>query len=81
MTNKSTKVSKGCFYDKHILAADKIFEKQFPQLQGLQSTLLSQTEGFSPISVKGNCSYETKRYVYVHDHFQMEMVVNVKSHS
>ena len=40
----------GLLCDKHILAANKIFGKQFPQLQGLQSTLLSQTDGFSPIS-------------------------------
>ena len=32
--------------DKHIYAATKLLMKQFPHLQGLQSTLLSQKKSF-----------------------------------
>ena len=33
--------------DKHIQAAQNLMKKQFPQLGGLQSTLLCQNKGFS----------------------------------
>ena len=40
-----------------MLAANQIFANQFPSLQGLQSTLLCQSDGFVPISVDGGSGY------------------------
>ena len=36
--------------DRHMEAAHKVLAEQFPHLQGLQSTLLAQTGGFTPVS-------------------------------
>ena len=49
--------SEGLLTDKHMMAAGKVLAKQFPGVQGLQSTLLCQTEGFSPISTESNAGY------------------------
>ena len=35
--------------DEHMHLAQKLLQKQFPQLNGLQSTLLSETDGFTPV--------------------------------
>ena len=43
--------------NKHMMAAGKVLAKQFPGMQGLQSTLLCQMEGFSPISTESNAGY------------------------
>ena len=40
--------------DKHILAAHDLLRNQFPQLGGLQCSLLSQTNGFKSVSGDGN---------------------------
>ena len=47
----------GLLCDKHILAASKLLQREFPGLQGLQSTLLFQTDGYSPISMEPNAGY------------------------
>jgi len=36
-------------YDEHISFAKKLLKQQFPTLDGLQSPLLSQNNGFSPV--------------------------------
>lgn len=36
--------------DKHMHAAHKLLKKQFPDIQGCQSTLLEQNNGFKPVS-------------------------------
>ena len=43
----------GHLSDKHMHAAHKLLRKQFPFMNGLQSTLLSETRGFAPISSNG----------------------------
>ena len=43
----------GMLSDRHMYAVHKMLAAQFPQLQGLQSTLLPQTCGFSPILEHG----------------------------
>ena len=35
--------------DTHMLAAHKLIQKQFPNLDGCQSTLLCQNRGFSAV--------------------------------
>ena len=45
--------SGGWLTDQHIHAANKLLSKQFPELQGLQSTLLSQNGGFVPVTSDG----------------------------
>ena len=52
--------TEGLLCDKHMLAANEIFANQFPSLQGLQSTLLCQSDGFVPISVDGGSGYITE---------------------
>ena len=52
--------TEGLLSDKHMLAANEIFANQFPSLQGLQSTLLGQSDGFVPISVDGGSGYITE---------------------
>ena len=47
----------GLLTNKHMLAASKLLKRQFPGLQGLQSTLLSETDGFSPISLEQNAGF------------------------
>ena len=37
--------------DEHIQAAHNLMKKQFPQLGGLQSTLLCQNKGLSAIKI------------------------------
>ena len=39
--------------DVQVNAAQKLLGEQFPQLQSLQSTLLSQTSSFEPVSECG----------------------------
>ena len=39
-------MEEGLLTDKHMLAASKLLKREFPGLQGLQSTLLSETDGF-----------------------------------
>lgn len=43
--------------DKHIQAAHDLLRKQFPQLGGLQCSLLSQTDGFKSVSGDGKTMY------------------------
>lgn len=50
----------GLLCDKHMMAASKILADDFPQLQGLQSTLLYQTDGFSPISIQPSAGCRTE---------------------
>ena len=45
--------SGGWLTDQHIHAANKLLSKQFPWLQGLQSTLLSQNGGFVLVTSDG----------------------------
>ena len=45
-------VRKGLLTDRHMTAANLLLSKQFPHLQGLQNTILSQTQ-FSPIQESG----------------------------
>jgi len=51
MSEKSLKqISDGKpLYDEHISFAEKLLKQQFPTLDGLQSPLLSQNNGFSPV--------------------------------
>ena len=46
-------MEEGLLCDQHMMAASKLLKQEFPDLQGLQSTLLSQNEGFSPILLDG----------------------------
>ena len=39
--------------DKHISAVNSLLEKQFPQIESLQTPLLLQNGSFKPISHKG----------------------------
>ena len=39
--------------DTHMLAAHKLIQKQFPNLDGCQSTLLCQNRGFSAVYGRG----------------------------
>ena len=39
--------------DEHIQLAQELLRKQFPDLDGLQSSLLCQNEGFIPIQSEG----------------------------
>ena len=44
----------GMLTDRHMDAVRKLLASQYPHLQGLQSSLLCQTEtGFNPIDVSG----------------------------
>ena len=43
----------GMLFDIHMNAAQKLLGEQFPHLQSLQSTLLSQTSSFIPVSECG----------------------------
>ena len=43
----------GWLSDQHLNAANQPLSKQFPHLQGLQNTLLSQNGGFTPITSDG----------------------------
>ena len=58
-----TVYDKGCIEmedlltDKYMLAASNLLKREFPGLQGLQSTLLSETDGFSPISLEQNAGF------------------------
>lgn len=45
--------SGGLLHDRHIHAAQKLLRKQFGYLDGLQSTLLSQTGGFETVCTEG----------------------------
>ena len=45
-------VRKGLLTDRHMTAVNLLLSKQFPHLQGLQNTILSQTQ-FSPIQESG----------------------------
>ena len=51
---EAIEIESGLLCDKHMSAANTIMAHQFPNLQGLQSTLLSQMDGFSPISIGSN---------------------------
>ena len=42
------------FGDDHIHLAQELLRKQFPLIDGLQSTLLSQNDGFVPIHNEGS---------------------------
>ena len=53
---------KGKLCDRHMHAANKLLAAQFPHLQGLQSTLLSQTS-FTSIQESGGYMSEGKCFV------------------
>ena len=42
---------KGMLSDKHMLAVSKLLKVQFPHMQGLHTTLLSQSHGFPALSL------------------------------
>lgn len=44
--------------DKHMYAALKLLKKQFPDIDGLQPTILCQTNGFSAVSKDGMHAWE-----------------------
>ena len=46
MRDKLVLEENGMLTDKHMYAAIKLLSRQFPELQGLQSTLLPQNSGF-----------------------------------
>ena len=43
--------------DEHMHLAQKLLQKQFPHLDGLKSTLLSETDGFAPHASKFNDNF------------------------
>ena len=49
----------GLLNDRHMHAAHQLLRKQFPLLNGLQSTLLIQSNGFSPVASNGRNLYTT----------------------
>lgn len=53
---------KGKLCDRHMHAANKLLAAQFPHLQGLQSTLLSQTS-FTSIQESGGYISEGKCFI------------------
>lgn len=52
--------------DEHIQAAHNLMKKQFPQLGGLQSTLLCQNKGFSS-ATKSHGALQEGIYVIFYD--------------
>ena len=42
--------------DDHVYLAQELIRKQFPHIDGLQSTLLCQNDGFIPIQAEGMCA-------------------------
>ena len=45
----------GMLMDKHVDVASRLLRSQFPHLQGLQSSLISQSRyGFNPVEVSGD---------------------------
>lgn len=47
--------------DDHVYLAQALLKKQFPLLDGLQSSLLCQNDGFVPIQGEGMYKYSTLR--------------------
>ena len=45
--------------DDHIYLAQELLRKQFPLIDGLQSSLLCQNDGFVPIQGEGMYKYST----------------------
>ena len=45
--------------DDHIYLAQELLRKQFPLIDGLQSSLLCQNDGFVPIQDEGMYKYST----------------------
>lgn len=43
--------------DEHIQLAQELLRKQFPHLDGLQSSLLCQNDGFIPIQSEGTMKF------------------------
>ena len=43
----------GMLCDRHMFAANKLLSSQFPAMQGMQNTLLSQNGRFTPVSSDG----------------------------
>ena len=50
---KEILVKGGQLTDEHIHLAQQLLKKQFPHLDGLQSTLLSETDGFEALQHEG----------------------------
>ena len=46
---KSVITQNGMLTDRHMHAVNKLLKREFPQIDGLHSTLLVQTGGFPPI--------------------------------
>ena len=49
----------GWLDDDHIYLTQELLRKQFPLIDGLQSTLLCQNDGFVPIQGEGMYKYST----------------------
>ena len=43
----------GWLDDQHIQLAQELLREQFPTIDGLQSSLLGQTDGFIPVQTEG----------------------------
>ena len=57
--------------DEHIQLAQELLRKQFPHLDGLQSSLLCQNDGFIPVQSEGtNQYYNVNSYI---DHLHAYM--------
>ena len=50
---KAILVKGGQLTDEHIHLAQQLLKKQFPNLDGLQSNLLSETDGFEALQHEG----------------------------
>ena len=50
---EKTLKSGGWLTDEHIHLAQEILKDQFPHVNGFQSTLLAETDGFVPVQGEG----------------------------
>ena len=51
--------------DDHMYAAHKLLSQQYPHLQGMQSTLLCQNCGFTPVISDGVFVYVCNLYNHI----------------
>ena len=51
---EKTLKSGGWLSDEHIELAQEVLKNQFPHVDGLQSQLLAQSDGFIPVQGEGN---------------------------
>ena len=66
LSDKKILMSGKYLSDKHMQAANLLLKKEFPHLQGLQTTLLSQTEeGFTHIHMRTELMQKvTEKIIY-----------------